>query len=431
MKRALALGLLILGGCAVSPEGEDEERAKAAAAYPEEAPPELAPDASHDELQRRAYLANPGLRRRYWEWRAAIEAIPIAGSVKTNVGFTFEQMFDGGSTSKELTTLGLQTDPMGNLPWPGKLAVEARRALELARAAGFRFDDARRRLAAEVHHAWLDYALTAERTRLLEESAGLSVAALEAVEARVAAGRAPRQDLLKAQDARDLADHALRSARATLPRRLAALNVLLARSPDAPLTPPASLPEAEALPADDAAWLARAAKRNPELRALARDVAARAEGERRARLEWIPDLAIGFTADLNGVARTLMGMISAPLLRYEALRAGVEQARAELEAAREARRAGELDLGSKVVSTLVELRDLDRALDLYGRVLVPRSQELVEAALSAYAAGQSPVGELLDARRARVDARLLWAELRVEREKRLADLRAWADFTNP
>lgn len=429
MKRAL--WILVLAGCAVSPEGEDEERAKAAAAYPDEAPPELAPDASLDQIHRRAYLANPGLRRLYWEWRAAIEEIPVAGSVKTNVGFTFEQMFDGASTSKELTTLGIQTDPMANLPWPGKLAVDARRALELARAAGFRFDDARRRLYAEVHHAWLEYALGAERARLLEESSGLSAAALEAVEARVAAGRAPRQDLLKAQDARDLADHALRVARAKLPVQLATLNALLARDPSAPLAEPAALPRSDPLPGDDAAWLAQAAERHPELLALAREVAARREGERLARMEWIPDVSGGFTADLNGMARTLMAMISMPLLRYEAIQAGVERARAELEAAREARRGAEIDLRSKIVRALVELRDFDRALELYGRVIVPRSQELVEAALSAYVAGQSPVGELLDARRARVESRLLWAELRVEREKRLADLRTWADFTNP
>ena len=46
--------LLILSGCAIHPEGEDEERARAAAAYPDVEIPALAPGASLEERQREA-----------------------------------------------------------------------------------------------------------------------------------------------------------------------------------------------------------------------------------------------------------------------------------------------------------------------------------------------------------------------------------------
>jgi cobalt-zinc-cadmium efflux system outer membrane protein len=339
-------------------------------------------------------------------------------------------MFDGASTSRELTTLGLQTDPMANLPWPGKLSADAKRALEFARAKGFRFDNARRELVMKVHHAWLDLALLGERVRLLEGSLALAGAVLDSIEARVAAGRAPQQDLLKARDARDLAENALATAQARLPARRAALNAFLAREPGAPLDIP-SLPAARPLPAEDVGLLARAAERHPELRALAREVEGRSDGLRLARMEWIPELSLGFTADLNGMARNLMAMLSAPLLRYEAIRAGVERARAELEAARAARRQSESDLKARIVTALVEARDLDRAGALYETRILPRGERIVEASRAAYGAGQVPAIELLDAQRARIETRILAAELRIEREKLVAELEALSAFDNP
>ncbi len=421
-----ALWLLLLAGCAVHPEGEDEERDRAARAFAGEEAPEVAPDAPLDLLLRRAYLANGDLRRRWWEWKAAIEEIPQAGSQKANIGFSFEQMFDGSSTSRAFTTLGVQTDPMGNLVWPGRLSADAKKALEFARAAGFRFDGARLELMSKTRQAWLDFALAAEVVRLQEANAALAQAILESIEARVTAGRAPQQDVLKARTTRDLAADALETARSRVPGRRAALNALLAREPGAGLTPPSGLPEPRALPHDDAALLAFVAERHPELKALAREAAGREEAVRRMRMEWIPELSGGFSFDLNGAARTLMAMLSAPLLRYEAIRAGVEQAQAELEAARAMRRQAEVDLKSRVIVVFSDFRNVERRIALVDGTLVPRSEQAVDAARAAYAAGQTPVLELLDAQRMRIDLRMLRAELRIEREKLLAEIEALA-----
>ncbi len=420
------LWLLLLTGCAIHPEGEDEERERAARAFVDGEAADVAPDAPLDLLLRRACLANGELRRRWWEWKAAIEEIPQAGSVKTNIGFTFEQMFDGASTSRAFTTLGIQTDPMANLEWPGRLSTEARRALEFARAAGFRFDGARLDLVAKTRQAWLDFAFAAEAVRLQESNASLAQAILESIEARVTAGRAPLQDVLKARSARDLAGDALETARSRVPARRAALNALLAREPGAPLSVPAALPEARPLPHDDAALLGFVAERHPELKALAREAAGREEAVRRMRMEWIPELSGGFSFDLNGAARTLMAMLSAPLLRYEAIRAGVEQAQAELEAARAMRKQAELDLRSRVIVVFSDFRNVERRVALVEGTLVPRSVQAVDAARAAYSGGQTPVLELIDAQRMRIDLRMLQAELRIEREKLLAEIEALA-----
>lgn len=424
MRRMSIALIALMSACAVSPEGEEEERERAAKAYPDVELPELAPSASTSEILRRAFLANGDLRRRWWEWKAALEAVPQAGSVKTNVGFTFEQMFDGSSTSRKMTTLGLQTDPMAGLPWPGKLSADARIALEEARAAGHRFDGARLELEAKTRQAWIDYALAAELGRLQESNVALARSILESMEARVSAGKAPQQDVLKARNAVDLAENGRRTQESRLPARRAALNALLAREPGAALDVPAALPAARPLLHDDATLLQLAAERHPELKALAREAKGRADAVDRARLEWIPELSGGFTFDLNGMARTVMGMLSAPLLRYEAIRAGVEQAKASLEGARALRRQAELDLKARVVVAISDFRNVERQIALYEGTILPRTEQAVEASRAAYGAGQAPALELLEALRMRVELRGMSAELRAEREKLLAELEA-------
>ena len=131
------------------------------------------------------------------------------------------------------------------------------------------------------------------------------------------------------------------------------------------------------------------------------------------------------------MARNVMAMLSAPLLRYEAIRAGIEQAKAELEAARAARRQAEHDLRARLLSALFDARDVERAVALYEAAILPRSEQIVETSRAAYAAGQVPAIELLDAQRARIEARLMAAELRIEREKLVAELEAMAAFDNP
>lgn len=275
-----------------------------------------------------------------------------------------------------------------------------------------------------MKQAWYEYALVSEQIRLQETNVTLAESVRGFVETRVRTGGAPQQDLLKAENSVDLARNYLETLKARLPAKRATLNALLRRNPDAPLDRPSELPTPKALPFDETRLLEVVAERNPELAALAREAAGRKEAVHLMRLEWFPDFSVGLSWDLAGVARSVMAMLTTPIIRYEAVRAGIDQAKAELEASRAMRRQAEADIKAKVIVTLSDFRNVERQVLLYRTTIMPRTEQLVESARAAYVAGQVPAIELLDAQRMLIDVRRMLADLRTEREKLVAEIEA-------
>lgn len=431
--RALAtaglVSLIFLGGCALRPPGEEEERARAGeSGTPYALPPEqralaeLGPEASWEDHLRYAFLNNAELERSFYEWRAALERIPQAASVPTTAAVSYSQMFDGGGMSAwDRSTLMLQTDPMANLPWPSKLRTAGRAALEEARAAGLRFDRARLELQEQVLRAWLELGLLGEELRIQEETVQLLDLLVTLAEARTRAGTAPQQDLVQMRIELDLVRNDLLTLRSQEPGRRAELNALLNRPADAPVT--ARLPAPRHLPFPDDQVLAMTAERNPELLALAQEVRGRSEALELARLQVLPDFA--FSASITGTISQLLGaMISLPSLRREAIQGGIAEAEADLRATAAMRRQLGHDLAARAVLELYALRNFDREVDLFSRAILPRSEQLIELAKAAYQSGQAGLAEVLLAQRTLLDVQLTLARLRAGREQTLAALEA-------
>jgi hypothetical protein len=223
-----------------------------------------------------------------------------------------------------------------------------------------------------------------------------------------------------------MAKNEIEADRAKLPQQLAALNALLNRAPEAPLDPPVTLPAPRDLPGDGADLLALTARNNPELQALAREAAGKADAIRRAKQEYWPDFSINVSTDLAGVTQSLMGAVMLPVLRYQAIDAGVRQAQADLHAVEAMHRQAAHDLASRVVGDLAILHDAQRQAGLYEKTLLPRAQSIVDAMQRTYAAGQSSMLDLLDAQRSLIALRRMLAELKMTREKQIADLEAAA-----
>jgi outer membrane protein TolC len=116
-----------------------------------------------------------------------------------------------------------------------------------------------------------------------------------------------------------------------------------------------------------------------------------------------------------------MAMVTVPLLRHEAIDASVAQAEANLRAADAMRRQTRRDLAVQLMMDLAVVRDSDRQLELLERSIIPRSEQAVILARSAYETGRAALLDLLDAQRSLLAIRRLRVELRVGRLKRLAD----------
>ncbi len=432
-KKIIAAFLLLFTGCTVHPPGELPERQAALqAGKPFKLPPDarnvpaLPPNPSPDDLVRYALLTNPDVEQKYWAWRSAIEQIPQDGTQATNLILSANLGFSRGQTGLDQTSLSAGNDPMADIVLPSKLSTAARRAMENARAAGLRFHKAQFDLRNKVLSAYYDYALASQLIHLEEANAQLLKTTAMAVEARNRAGTSGQQDLLKARNEVDLSNNSIATMQAQLPAQRAAINALLSREPDAPIAIATDLPASPAMTYSDEQLLSLAANKNPELAALVHEIGARKEGITLARLQYLPDFSISAGTDLQGIAQSLLGTVTVPALRHEAIDAAIAQAMANLRATEAMRRQARNDLNVQVILDITTLRDADRQLDLFQHTVLPRAQQIVTLARSAYEAGRATLLDLLDSQRSLISIERLIANLRTIREKRLADLEAIA-----
>lgn len=418
------------GGCSFTPEGtraEQERLARVGERY--EPPferrdlPEIPAEPMWMDLLHRAFMANGEVEAAYFEWKAAVERVGIASAWPDSnlmLGYsvalgppqmkTFDRMtFSGG------------IDTMKNLSFPTKVKQDGKVALDEARVAGERFRIAKFALQQRVLDAWADYALLAERLRIRREMVTLANLSLDTTRARVQAGGS-QEDLLRAQVELRMAEDALRTTESELAASRSMLNGMLARAPEAALAPPAVIPPLRPIGADDATLLAAAADQNPELAALGRSAEGRADALERARLEWIPDInpSIAFMGDFAQVVGASV-MLPTTVRQIEG---GIREAESMLRASEAMLRQGQRDKAAMVVATLVNLRDAERQAALFGSTIVPATARIGATVRQRYAAGQAGYSDLIDAQRAILEARLVEAQARTMREKRLAELEA-------
>jgi hypothetical protein len=426
---ALALAVAALaGGCALRPPGEKAERQRLAEAgrqYVElvELPP-LPENPGPEDYLHYAFFANADLQARYWEWAAAIEKVPQVSSWP-NIALPFSFMLSPGNMKLwDRTTLGLMNDPMTNIPFPTKLSTAGSQALEEARAAGLRFESAKFLLQGRVLSAYYDLALLAESLRIQEENVSLLrvIARQAAVRVQTAAGAQP--DLLRAQTELDLAANDLANLQSQVAPTVARMNALLGRPADAPVPLPAAVPPARPLPLPDDQVIRLGSERSPALAALARDVAGREDALALAQQAYLPDFGLSFSIT-GSMSQMAGGMLVLPT-RFEAIRAGIDQARAGIRAAEAVRKQYERDLAASFVLNLSVLRNDERQVALFEDTVIPRARETVRVAQAAYATNQIAFADLMEAERTLLDARLVVAQLRTEREKALAAIETWS-----
>jgi outer membrane protein TolC len=273
-----------------------------------------------------------------------------------------------------------------------------------------------------VLNTYLDLALTQEKIRIQQDNVSLLKLLSDSAENRVQAG-GPQQDLLKAQIAHHLAENELANLESEGNTTRAMLNAMLARDPQAPLQIKA-LPEARPVPLSDAQLIAAGVDKNPELAGLASQVAGREDALELARLAYLPDInpAAGFTGTVSQfLGATIMLPTTIPMIRGQ-----IEESRAMLRAAEAMAKQSQRDRSAGFVADLYVMRNAERQASFFDQRIIPAAQQALDSSRQAYAAGTVGFVELVDAQRTLLDVRLMVAEARIEREKRLADMEALA-----
>ena len=430
---AALVGLAVLaGGCTLEPPGAADERAKLGEhglAYErplaERQLPAIATQPDWQDVLQRAFLADGDLEAAWFQWQAAVSRIQIESAYpNTNIQIGFSFMFSKEKMKAwDRTTVSAGFDPSMMLQLPVKVQQAGRVALAEAQAMGLRFAAAKFALQQKVLAAWFDYTLTAEKLRIQEQNAELLRMIADIAAQRVRAG-SPQQDLLKAQTEYEVAVNEQANLAADLRTMRAALNGLLARPADAALPPPAVLPGPRPVPADDARLLAAAVDLNPELAALAKEAAGRAEILVQAQLAYLPDFAPEITIN-GGISQAIGAMISFPLALPK-IEGAIKESEALLRASEATARQARSDRFGSFVATLVALRNNERQVKLFQDVILPQARKVLASSQQAYVGGTLAFADLIDSQRTLLSIHTLIAEARIAREKRLVELEALA-----
>jgi outer membrane protein TolC len=347
--------------------------------------------------------------------------VRLAGAYpNTNLALGYQYMFSGENMKAfDRGTFIAGTDPAMNLSLPAKVAQAAQVALEEAKAKGKRFEAAKFALQQKVLTQYYDMALTAERLRIQQETADLLKMVVD-VSAQQVRGGAAQVDVLKAQTEYAMAQDELANMKVELASMRAMLNGMLARSPDAPLEPPAQLPAPRPLPLDDAQLLQAAMQRNPELAELAFQAQARQQAIELARMAWWPDFFVQVSIQ-GSIQQALMAMVMLPV-NAPAIQAGIDEADAMHQAALAMLRQGGFDRAGQFVATLQAVHNHERQAALYRDDIIPRSRQAFDNSLQAYTGGVIGFADVIDSLRVLLGARQSLAQARMNREKRLAEL---------
>ena len=315
----------------------------------------------------------------------------------------------------------------------GQGRLERELATTNARSEAERRDAVRNELALATATLFDDHFEVARALETNAEHHALMIELVDAAKRRYAAGLASAQDPLQAELELVRIEQERIAIEAEGQVVTARANRLLHRRADAPLpAAPDRLPEIDAL--DDSNELHdEALATRPDVRVAEHDAEARARGVDLARRRFAPGLSA--MASYNSMwadpqHRFMIGVGLMLPLQIPALRAGVEQARAEERRARRVAESQRDRVTAEVQEARARLSAADRIARLHRDRLVPTARERVEAARIGYETNANDLDTLIDAERelrsAQLDAQRAIADV----DRRRAQLR-WAIGRKP
>jgi cobalt-zinc-cadmium efflux system outer membrane protein len=427
---AVAAATAGLTGCSLTPKGTSAEKDRLAQsgrpfepALAERHLPDLPAQPDWRDILSRTFLANGNLEASYFQWKAAVERIQVAGAYpNSDVSLGYSYML-GPPRMKafDRSTFSAGFDASKNLSLPPKVMQAAKVALDEARAAGERFRAAKFQLQKKVLFAWADYGLLAEKLRVQRKQLELSRLLSNTAAARAGAGPSGRQqDLLTADITVRTGESTIQDLEAELSATRAMLNGLMARDPNAPLAPPPLDRPIRPIPPDDASLIAAAADTYPEVATLAREVEGRRDALELARLRWLPDInpVLSFT---GSISQAIGAMITLPTTIAE-IRGQIRVAQADVRGTEALLRQAKADRVAEYIAVIIALRNSERRAEFFQNTILPAAGRIRQVTTTAYTTGGASFSDMLQAQRAILDAQLTAAEARAAAEKGLVDL---------
>ena len=317
------------------------------------------------------------------------------------------------------------------IPWPGKRELRRTVATHRAEAAAQDVDVTRLQLFATAHKSFAEWHYLHRAIEVNAATRALLAELAVVAETRYAAGRALQQDVLQIEVETVLLQErqlALEHDRISL---RASINALLNREPTdslpppAPIEPPGSLPDIEAL--------RQSAERNhPEIRRIQAQVSAASSEVELADKAFLPDFSanVGYLGTLDPADKRLQVGVSINIpLNRDKRRSELSAANADLRRDRHALAARRLELLAALESAYTHTHHATEVIRLYEERLLELVQNNLDAALADYRSGTGQFINVVTAERQLLETEQSYERARADYWRMRAELERTAGGT--
>ena len=391
-------------------------------------------DARLKDLAEQALENNPGIRRAFGEYEAALQRIPQLTSLPDPmVGVTQYVRSPETRVGPQNTMLSISQ----RFPWFGKLSDRGKVAAKEAAALEQMCEAKRAEIVRQVKLAYFDLAYVDRAIRITEEDLSLLRHFETLAQARYSQGVGLQQAVVKlqAEITRDL--NRLEVFRRQRTDAEAALNTLLDQPPETPAAQ-VLLPAAPTVAIDWQKLYTTGRESRPEVKAAFYQIEKNEKSIQLARREYWPDVTVsaGYV-NVDGrqdpagrmspppdngkdVYNFSVG-VNLPIFRRK-YDAGVLEASERFQAARDGYRdlINSVEVSVRAVGFRIET--IRTQIDLFQNALLPQADQALRSSEAAYSSGTLGVLDLLDSERVLLEVRLGLAQLRSDYLMSLAEL---------
>jgi cobalt-zinc-cadmium efflux system outer membrane protein len=389
----------------------------------------LPADAGLERYVDEALARNPAVQRAIRAAQALGQRVPQVTSLDDPMVTIVPPTGDMIQTAAGM--MNAQAGVTQKLPFPGKLATRGRIAEQEVRIALDRLADTRIATVVEASKTYFAYYLADVSIRLTGESVGLLRQIRDVAAARYRTGAATQQDVLQAEVELYRLTNELITLQQDRATAIARLNTVMNRQVDGPLPPP------RPFDLDRVAWRLDEAARgalatNPRLAAMRDQVRQNLERVRLARLDYLPDLVVGYSYTAiaapalspvaTGEDAWNLGLGFNLPIWWQRRRAQVVEGNAQVLGSVEEFEEMRNRVFLGLQETLVRIDTQYRQAVLFRDLIVPRAWQTVEAALASYRAGRTEFTGLLEIWRKWLDSSLVYQKALAGLEQSFADL---------
>lgn len=299
-------------------------------------------------------------------------------------------------------------------PVPEKLDRAGRIALEAARMALQRLEEARLRVIAGVKRSWYRLYIIDRTTEITRGNQDLLRGLIDVARGQVVAGRRSQDDVLRAQVELSSLESKLIELRRQRVVAAAMLNRMLNRAPGSPVIAPAEI-DARTVDLQLDELIAKAVKVHPQLKRFKHAIERERQAVELARLAYWPDFTLGFewmpmqprdafVAPIN--PQTGMRPRTPQLsedgsdnwaitfgfnipLWHQKIRAGIREARHRLAASQHEYVAARNGVYFDIEDALSQVQAQRDLADIFQKTIIPQARQAYEVSRASYTAGST------------------------------------------